>query len=378
MQNIGLDNIYGTKDDKTKRVEILEYWEDDKVITIANRNTEIRNEENPYWHMSKPFIEIVDHPVMHEFYGIGEIEPVESLIRESQDLRNQRMDNVNLILNRMSIIKRGSGVDTKKLISQPGGSIMVNDMNGFKWDSPPDVTQSSYVEVQEISKNIQDALGVSSYIAGQTDSSQTKTSSGINMMQQAASARFNLKIRIIESMFIEKLANMVIALDQQFMTKPRMVRILGAKGAEFKAVSSDQITGNYDYIPIGSSMMANKEIRLQQMIGMKKVLADDPTINHKAYNERMLKYTGEPAVDELINKEPPQPPPPPPSTKLNMSLALSPMDLLDPQIQALIKDAGIQMPSSLLIGAVNKNVPVPKPVGVTGPVVPNATQYAGV
>jgi len=299
LQTIGLDDIYKSQDKKTKMVELLEYWENERVIVVANRKTVIRDEETPYWHMNKPFIEVVDQPVPQEFYGIGELEPIESLQREMNDLRNQRMDNVNLILNRMMLIRRGAGID--RIISQPGGKIMTNDMNAFQFLQPPDVTASSYNEAGEIGKDIQNVTGVTSYASGINESGQTKTAGGINIMQQAASARFNLKIRLIESMFLEPMCRMIIALDQQFIDKGRSIRILGeGKAAEIRQIRPEEIQGEYDFTPVGSAMQGNREIRLQQMIGLKKVLADDPTIKQGNFNKRILKYSGEPAVEELV------------------------------------------------------------------------------
>ena len=95
------------KQSVSTQIELLEYWgvnpdEDDEewVFTVANRKVLIRDEKNPF-EGRRPFIKMHVDPINHEFYGKGVVEPIEHLQLELNDIRNQRMDNVNLILNRM-------------------------------------------------------------------------------------------------------------------------------------------------------------------------------------------------------------------------------------------------------------------------------------
>jgi hypothetical protein len=177
-------------------------------------------------------------------------------------------------------------------------------MNAIRWEAPPDVTNSSYEEIRALKGDIQEATGASSYIKGMEAEGQTRTASGINMMQAAASARFNLKVRLIESMFIEKLARMLISLDQQFISKPRVVRIVGMKGQEFRQVTPEDVKGNFDFIPTGSVMLTNREVRLQQYLMLKKVFGMDPSVNQYTLNKMIFKATGEKNIDELLLKSP--------------------------------------------------------------------------
>ena len=84
---------------RSKEVEILEYWTDDWVVKVANQSVVIMSTENPYYHKKKPFAKWVDTPVPNEFYGIGEIEPIVHLQHELNTTRNQRIDNSSFALN---------------------------------------------------------------------------------------------------------------------------------------------------------------------------------------------------------------------------------------------------------------------------------------
>ena len=178
----------------SKQVELLEFWginpnEDDKewVVTVANRNTIIRSEENPF-KGRRPFIKMHIDPVNHEFMGIGAIEPIKHLQYELNDTRNQRIDNINLILNKMFIILRGGNVDKQDLISRPGG-IMEEDVPGaIRILDTPDVTSSAYQEEAIIKQDAQNTVGVTDIIQGQLRSA-SETVQGTQLNQTARGAQ---------------------------------------------------------------------------------------------------------------------------------------------------------------------------------------------
>ena len=67
----------------------------------------------------KPFIKIVDTIDPHNFYGIGEIEPIEHLQHELNTIRNMRMDNINLIINRMWTVKNSADISSENYFTLP-------------------------------------------------------------------------------------------------------------------------------------------------------------------------------------------------------------------------------------------------------------------
>ncbi|MDO1767767.1 hypothetical protein Q2354_28065, partial [Escherichia coli] len=49
------------KDKHKNQVEILEYWEQDRLIVIANRSVVLRDTPNPFNHKQIPFVELDDY-----------------------------------------------------------------------------------------------------------------------------------------------------------------------------------------------------------------------------------------------------------------------------------------------------------------------------
>lgn len=96
------------------QIECIEYWdrEDDRVYVIANRTTEIRNDETPYKVQAKangeeyakgltPFVAQRDYVDEALFYGKGEIEPIMQEQELLNDMTNQTVDSVTYTLNQM-------------------------------------------------------------------------------------------------------------------------------------------------------------------------------------------------------------------------------------------------------------------------------------
>ena len=271
------DAIVGvTKPSKNnKLVELWEYWgkydfgngEEEAVIVIANRKYIIRIEPNPYSHKKKPFIELHDIQIPHEFWSVGEVEPLKFLQYELNDIRNQRMDNVTLILNRMWIVDKGADIDEEELVSQSGGVIHTGNMNGIKDLQTPDVTASSYNEETFVKDDAKTASGVNDFISGSPGNSKNQssigndTATGIMLLQEAGNARFKYKMDNLEDS-LKEFGRQLIALDQQFLETEMMVRVVGEGGMKWVTLNPQDIQGEYDLeVEAGSTQPMNKSVR---------------------------------------------------------------------------------------------------------------------
>lgn len=273
--------------DEERNIEVLEYWQNRRVITIADRSVILRDTPNPFAHGKKPFVHLVFIPVPFEFYGIGVIEPVEGLQMELNTKRNQRLDNVNIILNRMWLLQRGAVDDLRQLQSRPGGIITVNDINGIQPLPAVDVTASSYREEEKIKLDIQNTSGVSDYIRGiLTPNRQTATE--VRIKSEQSSSRFEFNFKLMAEMGIKETASQMIQLNQQFIDRERTVRILGERGFEFVKVSPEEISGSFDLYPCVDPLRIEELERKEQMLTLYQHLIQNPIIDKKALSCKLL------------------------------------------------------------------------------------------
>lgn len=266
-----------TAEELEKAVELLEYWEDDRVVTIANRAVIIREAKNPFYHGKKPFVHIINNVVPHEFYGLGEVEPLERLQHELNAKRNQRLDAVNLILNPIFKLIRGKGVNIDDVQNmQPGSIVRMNEPDGLQPLLVPDVKTSAYNEEEMVKRDMQDVSGMYDYARGATPA-RRETATAITSLQEMANMRFQKRLRLIIEMGIIRLTEMLVALNQQYMTTTKVIPIVGrGEGINFMRVTPQEIQGQFDYIPktpLASPEIA-KGVERRQLIELLGVLTN--------------------------------------------------------------------------------------------------------
>lgn len=201
----------GVMDMDTDYISLKEYWGyfdagkglKEYVITIANGGTLVRFEENPFITDNRPrglrpFVAIYDQPVPNEFYGIGEIEPIESLQIEINTLRNQRMDNVNLGINQIWRVDPDSGINPSQVVSAPGQLIFAR-AGEIEPLFNRDVPVSSYNEEAAINRDIQTTTGTIDFTQEGGRSSFTNTATGERIRANEANSRYQYKLNNVES-----------------------------------------------------------------------------------------------------------------------------------------------------------------------------------
>jgi hypothetical protein len=294
---------YGSGATSESNIELIEYWEDNKLVTIANRTVIIREEtQNPYKHGVKPFVRIVDQSVPKEFCGIGEIEPIETLQYELNDMRNQRMDNASMILNRMWIVANSANVDEDELVSDVGGVIHTEDINGIQPVMMPEIPNSSYREETLIKADIQQTTGITDYTKGvASDAMANETATGISLMQEAGSSRLRLKMMNLEE-GIRKIGELMVSLNKQFITEERVIRITGDIGTEWVTVKPEDVYDNFDIrVQSGSTLEENDAIKRKQAMEMFQLFAGDPDVNQIELKKRVFQSRNEKNIDKLLN-----------------------------------------------------------------------------
>lgn len=278
LSSIGLGA--GSNSDPTRKpVELLEFWTDDgRVITMANRKAILRVQENPFDHSEKPFVRVVDYLAEHEFWGIGEAEPLEGLQDLQNALVNSRIDNVRLVLNAMFAVNVSNIEDIRDLKMRPGGVVRV------KGDLPTrdvieridlgDVTSSAFEEAAAAEATTEKVSGVSAYQMGLDSPSLNNTATGVAIIQEQGASRFGLKSKLAELMGLRRLARHYGSILQQFLTEERTVRLTGPDGqALWSTFAPDSIQGGLDYNIQSESTTQTQTVRLDQKMNLLNLVA---------------------------------------------------------------------------------------------------------
>ena len=308
LTEIGIMDEYGF-DANRKVIEVLEYWDRDWIYTVGARKVVLKKEKNPFNGLL-PFVMARYIPVQHELYGIGIPEVSKTLQEELNTVRNQRMDNVNLIINRMFVANKYADIDFDQLVSYPGNVILTNDVTSIVPLDTRDITKSAYQEEEIIKRDIDNAVGEYEYSRGALPP-RKETATGIVRLQQAASVRFDTVVKMLEFTVIRHIAKMFLWLDYQFLPPDQLKQILGEmdytkyNGDTFYAQSIDSILKQYMFQPMGSSTTAVKEVRIQQIMQAYQLFNGDPMINQLELRKMVLDVLDIKNETKLL-----QPPPP--------------------------------------------------------------------
>lgn len=259
------------------KVEILTRWglfdldgdgiREETQIVWANRKVIIKAKANPFHHQKRPVIRSVCFPVLNEWYGVGLIEPIIPLQHEINTLRRQRLDNINIILNRMWLVSDMADVDIDTLISAPNGVILTKDMKGVQPLDTNDVTQSNYLEVQNAQNDIENAT-ITKAAQGTPESGRLgRTASGAKLIVGAALEKFGVIVRLIEESSLKRVLRMYHQLNIQMINDDESLRDPGMYGHLFdEQINAEMIKAEVKFKMVGVSEMIGKEAKINQVI----------------------------------------------------------------------------------------------------------------
>lgn len=262
--------------DLKKPIEVWEYWGlfdptgngdfYEYVITIANGDVEIRCEVNPYDYQHKPFVAAVNVLQPDEFYGVSELFAVRGLIKEATALRNSRLDQANLTVNRMWVVDKNSGINGKTLYARPNGIIYTNDMNGIRELPAPELPASSYKEIESLSSEIQQSAASTGGGGAFADAARAfgRSATGASFISSVAASRSGLKTRIISEITLKPLCQLMMQTNAQFVSDEQWVRISDPNSPNpFATLDVSAFHTNYDF-EIATVIDENEAVKLQK------------------------------------------------------------------------------------------------------------------
>jgi hypothetical protein len=293
-----------TKDNEVVKRKAVPYW-----IIVINRKVMVRGIPNPYNHQDPPFSKAILYPdVNPSWFGVGVGQVGKPTQERFNKLVNQRLDNVDLVLNKQGFYNGNDTlINTKRLqISEPGRWHKVSDtVNSIRWMDTPDVTASSYKEEELAKADFRESTGATIPLLP-TEAEQHRTASGINLLQGAAGARFRPIIRNLEHDLVQEIARHYLSNLQQFMILPEWIDATSEDGQhEPVLVQPEYIQAQVTFMPTGLSELLNKEVQIGQLLRFKEVTANDPTVNRAEINKRIGQLMGFKDFNKLVVQQPP-------------------------------------------------------------------------
>jgi hypothetical protein len=182
----------------------------------------------------------------HKFLPDSIVELGSNLQQETNEVANQRSDNVKLVLNKRWKVKRGSQVDLANLVRNvPGGAILMNDpQTDVIGENFPDVTQSAYMEQDRLNVDFDELMGSFSASTIQTNRRMNETVGGMAMLRGTSNTMVEYLLRTFGETWVEEVMRQLIYLEEKYETDQMILSIAANKAKLFQRFNIDKVT-NY-------------------------------------------------------------------------------------------------------------------------------------
>lgn len=210
-----------------KYVQAKKYPRGRKIVVASKVLLEA--EENPNEEGKVPFARLQNYVNQRQFWGISDIEQLESPQKTFNKLISFSLDVLTLMGNPIWLVPSTAGIDTENLFNQPG---LIVEFDG----STPPVRQEG-VQLQPYVLQLIDRLkSWFDDVSGNNDVSRGARPEGITAaaaiqsLQEAAQTRMRQKSRNLDA-FLQDLGQLYQSVVFQYYTAPRVFRLTNKDGA---------------------------------------------------------------------------------------------------------------------------------------------------
>lgn len=213
-------------------------------------------------------------PLLWEFWATGHIEPVETTILEIADLRNQRMDDVTLMLDPVVKIRKDSGITKNDIVFSPGAIWELRKMDDAVIERPPEISLMGANEDNMLRDEISKTLALGEYMQGMPQSTSEPLGK-VAMLLGQSNLRLSMNAQNI-GVALTQLANLLIEMNQEFLDEDKLYRIVGEEVTFKEFKQSDKKVMVDAIVEVEPIIPPDRNTRLNQVLMLyDKLIAQD-------------------------------------------------------------------------------------------------------
>lgn len=231
-------------------------------------------------HGKRPYVMGVCVLETHKIYPSSIPTLGRGLADETNEIANQRIDNIKFVLNKKWFVKRGKDADVPGLVRNvPGGVVMLDDpQNDVKEVNWADVTASAFQEAQGIGQEMDELLGNFNPAQLMMNGGANNPARNMAMLGQTQAIQTEYLLRTFVETFVQPCLRQLVLLEQEYETDGTVLALAGKKAEAFQKLGADQVTDD----------MIRQELLLTVNVGMG---ATDPMAKLNKFLTAMSSYT---------------------------------------------------------------------------------------
>jgi hypothetical protein len=212
------------------KLEVLEYWSNERQIVVLQRKKILRNDDNPYGMI--PFLNCFWDDLSGTFYAFGIPRRLGGMQTHIQGLRNLRLDDINLNLQNVWLEKQGTNLTGQPYKMYPGARFKVSDPDGIKPLIKQPVLSEAWQEEGVLVADAEKTSGANEMMVqgampagGRTSMGRTATGAGI--LGGASSSRIESYVGVIADQVMVPLLYAFLHMDRLWLEPKVMRKVIG-------------------------------------------------------------------------------------------------------------------------------------------------------
>ncbi len=306
------DMWYGStvKEPEKHQVEVIEYWTEDTVISVANRSVLIEDAENYFKAKARangeefpkgimPFAAARDYVDESLFYAKGEVDIIGDEQELLNDITNQNIDSVTFTLNQMYTLDPKYAHLLEEIENIPGATYPV-EAGALQPIPQRPIPPDAFNERMNIKNEIRETTASNEIVKGVGAEGGKTTATEIQAQIAGAGQRIGLKITQIENEYFHRMGRIIFEMIKLYVTEPMMVRILGKDGARWEEFDPSEFQGDYEpRVQLDITIENDKREQAMQAKELMAMFLGDQDINQVELKKMVLQRSFDLDPDEV-------------------------------------------------------------------------------
>jgi hypothetical protein len=228
-------------------IEVLEYWTDERLITVGNRQVVLADVPNPFKIKRKPFVMCSAMPDAFQMVGISVMESLAQLQEYLWTIQNQRLDALRLLTNVITLI-RSDVDDPDSFEFYPGAQWIVEDPGQVgQLEIDPTAAQITLEAEALIKGDLQNMLGGLPMAGGVSSGSvDQETATGMSIITSIAQKLIQARKQQYAWAW-GQVGELFLGMMGQMIREERVIASVGPQGKQqLQAVHPLDLQGEFD------------------------------------------------------------------------------------------------------------------------------------